>query len=145
MDSRWRSASILSGVLFAGFSGAHLIDEFVWGAPAEFHLAEDITELLALAYMTALVGLIAAAARASRAGFLGLAITGGLIGVADLLKHGMEIAAPGPWRFGAVSVGLALGLTLSALATALASAMAWRVMRSPEARSPSGSGSGTGL
>lgn len=140
MNSRWRSASILSAVLFAGFSGAHLIDEFVWGAPAEFHLAEDVTELLSLAYLTALVGLIAAAARASRVAFLGLAIAGGLIGVADILKHGIEIAAPGPWRFGLISVGLTLGLTLSALATALTSAMAWRITRGPEAGSPSGFG-----
>jgi hypothetical protein len=130
----------VSAVLFAGFSAAHLIDEFVWGAPAEFHLAEAVTELLALVYMTALVGLIAAAARASRAGFMGLAIAGVLIGAADILKHGIVIAATGPWRFGAVSVGLVLGLTLSALATALASAMAWRVMRSREARSSSDSG-----
>jgi len=140
MNSRWRSASILSAVLFAGFSGAHLIDEFVWGAPAEFHLAEDVTELLSLAYLTALVGLIAAAARASRAGFLGLAIGGALIAIADILKHGMEIAAPGPWRFGPISVGLALGLTLSALSTALTSAIAWRILGEPEARSVSGSG-----
>ncbi len=125
--------ALVSAVLFAGFSAAHLIDEFVWGAPAEFHLAEDATEVLALAYMTALIGLIAAAARGSRAGFLGLAIAGALISAADILKHGIEIAAPGPWRFGPVSVALALGLTLSALATALTSAMAWRVARSAEA------------
>jgi hypothetical protein len=135
---RWRSAAIISAVLFAGFSGAHLIDEFVWGAPAEFHLAEDVTELLALAYLLALVGLVAAAARGSRAGFLGLAVAGAVIAAADALKHAIDIAAPGPWRFGPISTGLALGLTLSALATALSSIMAWRVTRGPKAGSPSG-------
>lgn len=130
-SSRSHVPALVSAVAFAGFSAAHLVDEFVWGAPAEFHLAEDVTEILVLAYMVALVGLIAAAARGSRAGYLGLAIAGGLISVADVLKHGIEIAAPGPWRFGPVSLFLAAGLTLSALATAVTSILALRAEPRP--------------
>lgn len=83
----------------------------MWGAPAEFHLAESTTELLSLAYMLALVGLLVQAARGRRGGYLGLAIGGGLTFAADVLKHGADIQAPGRWRDGLVSAGLALGLT----------------------------------
>lgn len=121
VNRRWRELAEASGVAFAGFSAAHLIDEFMWGAPAEFHLAESATELLALAYMLAVVGLLVQAVRGRRGGFLGLAIGGGLILLADLLKHGGEIAAPGPWRYGPISVLLAVGLSISSLLMAWAS------------------------
>ena len=119
MDAR-HDPTLAAGVALAGFSAAHLIDEFVWGAPAEFHLAESTTELLSLAYMLAIVGLLVQAAQGRRGGYLGLAIGGGLIFAADVLKHGADILAPGPWRDGLVSVGLALGLMLSSLITTLA-------------------------
>src|SRR3972149_7935485 len=70
-SSRSNVPALVSAVAFAGFSAAHLVDEFVWGAPAEFHLAEDVTEILVLASMVALMGLIAAGATGRRAGYLG--------------------------------------------------------------------------
>jgi hypothetical protein len=128
MDSQ-RDPTLAAGVAFVGFSAAHLIDEFAWGAPSEFHLEENATEVLALAYMLAIVGLLVQAARGRRGGYLGLAIAGGLIFAADALKHGAEILAPGPWRSGPISVGLALGLSLSSLLLALF-ALRWLRLRS---------------
>jgi hypothetical protein len=118
--------TLVCGVAFAAFSAAHLIDEFVWGAPAEFHLSVTAAQMLALAYMIALVGLVVMAASGSRAALPGLVLGGLLIGVADIMKHGPEIAAPGPWRSGLVSGLLALGLTVSALLTAIAAFRTWR-------------------
>ena len=69
--------------------------------------------------MSAIVGLRVQAARGRRAGYLGLAVGGGLIFAANVLKHGADILEPGPWRDGLVSVGLAPGLTLSSLITTL--------------------------
>jgi hypothetical protein len=112
--------------LFVGFSAAHLIDEFLWGAPAEFHLSIEAASILALVFLTSLAGLLASACRGRRAGYVGLAIAGILIAVADALKHVSEILAPGHWRSGAVSEFLALGLTLSAVFTAGASVRALR-------------------
>ena len=123
MDAR-RDPTLAAGVAFVGFSAAHLIDEFLWGAPAEFHLAESTTEVLSLAYMLAIVGLLVQAARGKRGGYLGLAIGGGVILAADVLKHGADILAPGPWRDGPVSIGLALGLMLSSLLMSI-SALRW--------------------
>jgi hypothetical protein len=111
----WTLAAVATS---AGFPAAHLIDEFVWGAPAAFHLTVTATEALSLAYMLAVVGLLVLAARGRRGAYLALAIGGGLILAADILKHGVEILAPGPWRGGPVPVGPAAGLMISALRTA---------------------------
>jgi len=120
---------IVCGTLFSGFAGAHLIDEFVWGAPAEFHLTVVAAEVLSLVFLSALVGLVVAAGKETRAGYFGLALIGALIGIADPLKHGMEILSPGAWRSGPVSEGLAIGLTLAALLTAWTSSTAFRRSR----------------
>jgi hypothetical protein len=126
---RTNNAVVIWGTLFSGLAAAHLIDEFVWGAPAEFHLSVVTTEVLALVFLTALAGLVAVAAKGSRAGYLGLAIAGFLVGVADALKHAPEIARPGAWRSGLVSEGLAIALTVVALLTGLTSALAYRRRR----------------
>jgi hypothetical protein len=129
--NQWHDRLIICATGFAGFSAAHLIDEFVWGEPAAFHLSIPLTEMLALAYMLALVGLIAAAGRRTSASYRGLALAGGLIGLADILKHGPEIAAPGTWRSGGVSLLLVAGLIGCALLTAFCGIMAlrWRKAR----------------
>jgi len=124
--SRWHWPAILSAVGFSAFSAVHLIDEFVWGAPAEFHLTIQATEMLALAYMVAVIGLTIAASHRSPTGYLGLAIGGSLIAIADVSKHGIEMLAAGSWRSGLTSEFLALGLTLFALLTAITSFRAWR-------------------
>ena len=113
--------SIASAVFFAGFSAVHLIDDFIFGVPAEFHLAVPVTMFLALAYMIALVGLIAAASHRSPGAYLGLTVAGILIFLAQLLKSAPEILQPGPWHSGWPSEFLAAGLAASAAFTAIAS------------------------
>ncbi len=129
MTLAWNRRTLVAAVAFSAFSGAHLIDEFVWGAPAEFHLSVEATELLALLYLLALIGLTVAAARGSRAGLTGLAVAGTLLSIADVLKHAPEILQPGGWRSGPVSECLAFGLTLSALATAVSAIACLRARR----------------
>ncbi len=106
MIPKWHAVTLTAAVAFCGFSAAHLIDEFVWGAPAEFHLSIEAAEVLALAYMLALAGLTVAAARGSRPGLRGLAISGALLALADVLKHapaswslapGAPASPPEPW------------------------------------------------
>ena len=124
--SKWHWPAIASAVSFAAFSAVHLIDDFLFDVPLEFHLSVPFTLLLALAYMVALVGLVAAAAGGSPAGYLGLAIAGVLIALAQLLKSMPEILQPGPWHAGLASELVAIGLGLSAALTAVASFLAWR-------------------
>jgi hypothetical protein len=129
--SRQAHAGLLvAGATFVGFSAAHLIDEFLWGAPQEFHLAVGTALILALAFVTALAGLLVGAALRRPTSILGLGLAGVLITVADVAKHAIEITAPGPWRSGAVSILLAAGLTLSALLTAVLAFLRWRSLRS---------------
>jgi len=130
--SRSHTVLLVAGVGFVGFSAAHLIDEFLWGAPQEFHLAVGATLILALLFVTALTGLLVGAAQRRPASAFGLGLIGVLIAVADVAKHGVEIAAAGPWRSGPVSIFLAGGLTLSAVLTAIFGFLAWRTDRSTE-------------
>jgi len=134
--TRWHWPAVLSAAGFSAFSAVHLIDEFVWGAPFEFHLTVPVTEVLALAYMVAVIGLTVAACHQSPTGYLGLAIAGSLIALADVTKHGVEMLAEGRWRSGLSSESLAIGLTLCALLTALTSFPAWRAA-SRSRRAPS--------
>ena len=124
--SKWHSPAIVSAVVFAAFSAVHLIDDFLYDVPLEFHLSVPITLLLTLAYMATLVGLVAAASNGSRTGYLGLAIAGLLIDLAQLLKSAPEILGPGAWHSGSASELAAMGLGLSAVATTFFSFLAWR-------------------
>jgi hypothetical protein len=122
-------ATLVAGTGFVGFSAAHLIDEFLWNAPQEFHLELGTTLVLALLFVTALAGLLAGAAMRRPTSTFGLGLIGALIAVADISKHAPEIAAPGPWRSGLVSTFLAAGLTLSAAVTAVFAFLTWRALR----------------
>jgi hypothetical protein len=125
-----RRLAVISACGFIGFASAHLIEEFLWGAPQEFHLSVEFTLMLSLVFITSLAGLIALAAAGSSSALGGLALAGLLITAADSFKHLGEILQAGPWRFGFASEFLALGLTLSALLTAATSAWAWLGARS---------------
>jgi hypothetical protein len=123
---KWHLPAIVSAVAFVAFSAVHLIDDFLYDVPLEFHLSVPITLLLSLAYMAALVGLVAAAAGGSQTGYLGLAIAGVLIALTQVLKSAPEILEPGPWHSGSASELAAVGLGLSAAATTFFTILAWR-------------------
>jgi hypothetical protein len=126
---RTHDALMIAGVAFVGFSAAHLIDEFLWGAPQEFHLPVETTLVLALLFVTALAGLLVTAAMRRPTSIFGLGLIGALIAVADIMKHGPEIALAGTWRFGPLSVALAAGLTLSAGLTGVLAFLTWRALQ----------------
>ena len=124
--SRWSNRVIVVSSIFAGFGVAHLIDDFLFGVPAEFNLSNPPTQFLALAFFVALTGLIALAARGTRASYQGLITIGLLLALADTLKHIPEIVGSVSYRSGTASMVLAIGLIVSGLATALVSWFALR-------------------
>jgi hypothetical protein len=126
---RTHTALLAAGTAFVGFSAAHLIDEFLWGAPQEFHLQVGTTLVLALLFVTALAGLLAGAALRRPVSVFGIGLIGALIAIADVSKHGPEIAMAGVWRSGPLSILLAAGLTLSAVLTAVLAFFVWRSLR----------------
>jgi len=115
------SQAIIAAVLFAAFSAVHLIDNSLFGVPLEFNLSVPFALTLGFAYMVALVGLIAAAAIRCRAAYLGIAIAGALILLAQVLKSLPEMLEPGHWHSGLASELAAIGLAICAASAAVAS------------------------
>ncbi len=48
-ENRGSNREVLASSIFAGFSAAHLIDDFLIGVPAEFNLSNETAEWLELA------------------------------------------------------------------------------------------------
>ncbi|MGB2896834.1 MAG: hypothetical protein WBB65_11800 [Anaerolineales bacterium] len=130
---RWSDRVVAVSSIFAGFGAAHLIDDFLCGVPAEFNLANPPTQFLALAFFVALTGLIALAARGTRASYQGLITIGLLLALADTLKHIPEIVGSTSYRSGTASIVFSLGLIVSGLVTAL---VAWLALRRQGAVQP---------
>ncbi|TET36493.1 MAG: hypothetical protein E3J69_03515 [Anaerolineales bacterium] len=125
-QGRWSNRVIVVSSIFAGFGAAHLIDDFLHGVPAEFNLSNPPTQLLAFAFFIALTGLVALAARGTRASYQGLITIGLLLALADTLYHVPEIVGAVTFRSGAASIFFAIGLIVSGLAMA---AVAWFALR----------------
>ena len=122
----WSNRVIVVSSIFAGFGVAHLIDDFLFGVPAEFNLSNPPTQFLAFAFFVALTGLIALAARGTRASYQGLITIGLLLALADTLKHLPEIIGSVTFRSGAASILFSVGLIISGLVMA---AVAWLALR----------------
>ena len=129
----WSNRVVAVASLFAGFGVAHLIDDFLYGVPAEFNLPVAPTQFLALAFFVALTGLIALSARGSRPSYRGLIIIGLLLALADTLKHVPEIAGAAVYRSGAASIIFSIGLIGTGLATA---AVSWVALRQRDIARP---------
>ena len=125
-DRCWSNRVVVVSSIFAGFGAAHLIDDFLYGVPAEFNLSNPPTQFLALAFFAALTGLIALAARGSRASYRGLITIGLLLALADTLRHIPEIVGSVIFRSGAASIIFSVGLIVSGLVTASVAGFALR-------------------
>ncbi|HUS84513.1 MAG: hypothetical protein MUO58_22085 [Anaerolineales bacterium] len=123
---RWSNRVVAVSSIFAGLGVAHMIDDFLYGVPAEFNLSNPPTQFLAMAFFVALTGLIALAARGTRASYQGLITIGLLLALADTLKHLPEIVGSLSYRSGTASIVFSIGLIVSGLATA---AVAWLALR----------------
>ncbi|MCK5053164.1 MAG: hypothetical protein KAR65_02735 [Anaerolineales bacterium] len=126
VHQQWSNRVVAVSSIFAGFGAAHLIDDFLYGVPAEFNLTNPPTQFLALAFFVALTGLIALAARGTRASYRGLITIGLLLALADTLKHVPEIVGSTSYRSGTASIIFSLGLIVTGLATAVVSWFALR-------------------
>lgn len=79
-----------------------------------------------MAFFVALTGLIALAARGSRASYQGLITIGLLLALADTLYHVPEIVGSVTFRSGVASIFFSVGLIISGLVVA---AVAWLALR----------------
>jgi hypothetical protein len=128
-SQRWSNRVVIAGVLLTGFGAAHLIDDFLYGVPADFGLSNEFGQLLAVAYFIITSVLLVLAARGNRAGYIGNLGLGLFLLVADMLKHGSEGLFAGPWRSGLFSRSLAFGVMLTAVGLVAVSYGAWQHAR----------------
>lgn len=128
-SKRWSNRVIVAAVLLTGFGAAHLIDDFLYGIPADFGLSNQFGQALAVLYFIITSLLLVLAARGVKAGYIGNLGLGVFLLLADMLKHGTEGLFSGPWRSGLFSRSLAFGVMLTSIGLIVVSYGAWRDAR----------------
>ena len=129
LSKRWSNLVVVPAVLLSGFGAAHLIDDFLYGIPADFGLSNQFSQVLAVIYFIITSLLLVLAARGSKAGYIGNLGLGLFLLLADMLKHGSEGLFSGPWRSGLFSRSLAFGVMLTSIGLVVVSYGAWQHAR----------------
>ncbi len=99
-SERWSNRVVVAAVVLTGIGAAHLIDDFLYGVPADFGLSNEFGQALAVAYFIMASLLLVLAARGNKTGYIGNMGFGLFLLLADTLKHGSEGLFSGPWRSG---------------------------------------------
>jgi hypothetical protein len=126
---KWSDRVVVAAILLAGFGAAHLIDDFLYGVPADFGLSNEVSQVLAVIYFILTSLLLVLAARGNKAGYIGNMGLGLFLLLADMLKHGSEGLFSGPWRSGLFSRSLAFGLMFTSIGLVVVSYGAWQHAR----------------
>ena len=126
---RWSNRVVVAAILLTGFGAALLIDDFLYGVPADFGLSNAVSQVLAVIYFIITSLLLVLAARGAKAGYIGNLGLGLFLLLANLLKHGTEGLFSGPWRSGLFSRGLAFSLMLTSIGLIIVSYGAWQHVR----------------
>lgn len=120
---KWVTAAYL-GLAF--FAVPHLIDDFLFGIPAEFGLSVHLTQVLAGIFIVIYLGILVALAQGKKGGLFSAMGMGGFLALAGILKHIPRMLQPGPYWSGWFSEGLILGLILSGLSVIILGLAVWR-------------------
>ncbi|HMB21884.1 MAG: hypothetical protein ACM33V_06400 [Chloroflexota bacterium] len=124
-NKRWSNRVIVVAVLLTGLGAAHLIDDFLYGMPADFGLSNEFSQVLAAVYFITTGLLLVLTARGSKAGYIGSMGFGLFLFLTDALKHGSEGLFSEPWRGGLFSRSLAFGTLLTSIVLVIVSYYAW--------------------
>ena len=106
--------------MLAFFTVPHLIDDFLFGIPAEFGLSVDLAQVLAGAFNVLYLGILIPLARGKNIALYSAMGMGGFLALAGVLKHLPLILQPGPYWSGWFSEALIIGMILAGLAVILA-------------------------
>jgi hypothetical protein len=123
---KWKNQVVVAAILLTGFGAAHLIDDFIYGVPADFNLTIEVGQVLAVIYFVITSVLLVLAARGKKAGYIGNLCLGLFLLLADMLKHGTEGLFSSHWRSGLFSQVLAFGVMLTSIYLVVVSFMALR-------------------
>ena len=111
-------------LLLAFFAIPHLIDDFLFGIPAEFGISVRLTQFLSGVFIVIYLGILIPLARGKRRGVIAAIGMGIFLALAGILKHIPLMLQPGPYWSGWFSEGLIIGLILSGIGVAAAGAAA---------------------
>ena len=128
-SKRWSNRVVIAAVLLTGFGAALLIDDFLYGVPADFGFSNGFSQVLAVLYFIITSLLLVLAARGSKTGYIGNLGLGLFLLLANILKHGSEGLFSGPWRSGLFSRSLAFGTMLTSIGLIVVSYGAWQHVR----------------
>jgi hypothetical protein len=119
-------------LILSFFAIPHLIDDFLYGVPAEFSLSVPLTQVLAGVFAVALTLSIVLAGRDRRAGYYACLFWGVFLALAGVLKHIPRILNPGPYWSGWFSEFLIYGLVISGITLGVVSIWALRTFRNQD-------------
>jgi hypothetical protein len=128
MSAKNFSKPIFFYLALAFFAVPHLIDDFLFGIPAEFGLSVHLSQVLAGVFIVIYLVILIFLARGKKVGLYSAISMGGFLALAGILKHIPLIFQPGPYWSGWFSEFLIFGLILSGLAVVLSSLFVlWKV------------------
>ena len=111
---------LLTYLLLAFFAIPHLIDDFLFGIPAEFGISVQLAQFLGGVFIVLYLGILIPMARGKRSGVIGGIGMGIFLALAGILKHIPLMLLPGPYWSGWFSEGLIIGLILCGIGVAAA-------------------------
>jgi hypothetical protein len=114
-DKRFGRLVVGSGIVLSFFTIPHLIDDFLFGIPAEFGLSNQLAQTLGGVFTVALILVLIMASREHKAGYYGTAFMGAFLALAGILKHVPRMMLPGPYWSGWFSEMLIYGLIVSGM------------------------------
>lgn len=120
----WSNLVIACGVILVVFAIPHLIDDFLFDIPEEFHLSNAQAQILSGIFTAILIMIFALAAREMKSGYIGASFLGGFLALAVILKHLPKILQPAPYWSGFFSEFLILGLMFSGILLMVVSLLA---------------------
>ena len=122
-----RTGSVIAFyLLLAFFAIPHLIDDFLYGIPADFGISVRLAQFLGGVFIVIYLGILIFLVQGRKRGVIAAIGMGTLLALAGILKHIPLMILPGPYWSGWFSEGLIIGLIMSGLGVAGAGIAALR-------------------
>jgi hypothetical protein len=110
---------VVLDLTLAAFAIPHLIDDFLFGIPAEFGLSNRTAQILAGIFILLFLAIFMELVRGRKRGVVGSMVMGIFLALAGILKHLPLMLKPGPYWSGWFSEFMIIGLILSGLGLAV--------------------------
>jgi hypothetical protein len=123
-DNRYQNAVLSVGIFLSFFAIPHLIDDFLFGIPAEFGMTNQFAQFLSGLFTVMLIWVLVWVSKGRKIGFISSIFLGSFLALAGIIKHIPKIIQPGPYWSGWFSELLILGLIVTGIVLAGVSTLA---------------------